>query len=357
LINEFGEKVYQKNLEKSNGDCVISGLSIIAVLGFLLSIAKDREPMLKAMNLSGANPEDVQKEIIDILKNTAVFDSKSKDGVIIKQAVSSTSGDLLEVISSQVKDSFAETIAIKEGDVLYKKVNEWVNDATGGKISSIVEEDPNIFFTFVNIVDLQLKWEREFDQTGEYDFYFEGNKKDSFEMMCQTNEFLYSSDEDVQVIQLPYKEVNGKKLSCMVVLPNKGGNLSDIKLFNNNVQAYIERGQKKMVRLSIPSFKIAEQINLKDIFKELGVPLDLELSNGVKLSESQASVTQKNTVNFNLKGTEATVVTQIGFSKSIIKVDQDLLVNRPFHFVILDGNTAVLRGSVKTPEALQGIKE
>jgi len=211
-----------------------------------------------------------------------------------------------------------------------------------------------------NAVYFKGYWQMPFSQTSTSNkpFYpFNGQSTD-VKTMYQQADLSYTEDEQVQVIQLPYK---GDYLSMLVILPKakdaaamqqlvKG--LTPDKLKSWAIDAKIEE-----VKLSLPKFKLQEDYKMKPLLIDMGMPIaftkqsDFSLFN-VDLPLFVDSVIHKAVIEVDEKGTEAAAATGIVVAiESASAPPVAFKADHPFVFMIKDNKTDAILflGQVNKP--------
>nr|XP_031302656.1 serpin B4-like [Camelus dromedarius] len=90
--------------------------------------------------------------------------------------------------------------------------------------------DSSTALVLVNAIYFKGQWHRKFkeENTVEEEFWLNKDRSKSVQMMKETNDFNFTSLEDMQVkiLEIPYK---GAELSMMLLLPNEVDGLQKVK--------------------------------------------------------------------------------------------------------------------------------
>lgn len=155
----------------------------------------------------------------------------------------------------------------------------------------------------------------------------------------------YTEDEQVQVVELPYK---GDDLSMIVVLPQSKGKSAMQALVKNlsadQIGQWTHNMKIKAVDLQLPKFKMEQDYKMDELLAEMGMPIafgsraDFSLFNN-KLPLAVDSIIHKAVIEVDEKGTVAAAATSIGPVVVSANYDVEFNANRPFMFVIKDNKT------------------
>ena len=164
-------------------------------------------------------------------------------------------------------------------------------------------------------------------------------------LMYGINHFDYMEDEQVQVVELPYK---GDELSMLVVLPKSKEPVAIQKLVANlsttQINQWTEQLENRKVFLIIPKFKLQESYQMESLLTKMGMPIafsnkaDFSLFND-KLPLAVDSVIHKAVVEVDEKGTVAAAATSIVVRVVSASYNAELTADHPFMFMIKDNKT------------------
>lgn len=164
-------------------------------------------------------------------------------------------------------------------------------------------------------------------------------------LMYGINHFDYMEDEQVQVVELPYK---GDDLSMLIVLPKSKDAVAMKNLIKNlnatQVSRWTETLEKKEISLYLPKFKLEESYQMESLLTKMGMPIafgsqaDFSLFND-KLPLAVDSVIHKAVVEVDEKGTVAAAATAIVIDVMSASYNAEFEANRPFMFMIKDNKT------------------
>lgn len=252
-------------------------------------------------------------------------------------------------------------------------MNNWVYDHSEGKISKFVDPSnlsKSTRMVLLNALLLKGSWQSPFptQRTGIKTFKTRQGEQVNCSMMNQVSSLSYFENQDTQIVALPIEELNAN-VSFIVFLPKK----TDTDLYNfyyaqdeskpEGFLSYLDKFEKRMVNLTLPKFIIGQKLNLKAIFRSLGISDALSSSadfsgiDGTKnLFISEAM--HESILSINEGGIFATAASGITFSLKAFR-DSDgieMNVNRPFLYAVYDfaANVLLFLGECQNPVEAPG---
>jgi serpin B len=232
--------------------------------------------------------------------------------------------DLLSVVGLNYGGAFR--LADFSGDPAgaAQQINDAVAEATQGRIRDLLSGplDPQTRLVLTNAIYFKGRWQKAFDKTETRDMPFDaparGDRKGPVDVptMRQTDEFRYFEDENVQVLELPYR---GDLLSMVIVLPRRreADSLAAVErmLDNNALGTWIARLRSRRVEVHLPRFTQTCEFNLSGQLAAMGIidafrPADADFS-GMRSEKDLflSAVLHKAFVEVNEEGTEAAAAT------------------------------------------------
>lgn len=233
-----------------------------------------------------------------------------------------------------------------------KTINGWVEEKTNSKIKDLLPEGSITDQTravITNAVYFLGNWTSQFDEklTKVDDFKISETRTVKTPMMNVEKNFNYILNDDVQILELPYK---GGDLSMLVLLPKENGiQALEEKLSVENLDYWRTNMITKQVNVSIPKFKLETTYSLKNELSKMGMPsafdsesADLSGIDGQKdLYISDAF--HKAFVQVDEKGTEAAAATGIVVgTTSVGPMPEIFRADHPFIFLIQDDRTGLI---------------
>lgn len=161
------------------------------------------------------------------------------------------------------------------------RMNNWLHDHSGGRITKFV--DPSTLsaatkMVLFNALLLKGTWQSPFptQRTGMQPFITVSGQQVSCSMMNQVSSLYYFENDETQIVALPIEDLN-TNISFIVFLPKK----KESDLYNfyyaqdeskpEGFLSYLDKFEKRMINLTLPKFFIGQKLNLKAIFRSLGV--------------------------------------------------------------------------------------
>ena len=338
LIKKLNEKNENENFVFSP-----IGLEIVLCLSSNGAEGETKKEILKVLNYN--NIDKANETCKSILKEF----EKNKDALIIANSI---------LTKVRAKENFIKKGIEYEAKIEelknYRQVNEWAKKKTKNNINKIIDGlDDNIYMILLNALYFESFWDKKFDpQMTQYMDFLNCNDEKQIskvKMMFKRGEKLsYYEDHNLQAVQLNYDE-KAKSINAIVILPHKEIHIdSFIKFFNNEMYEQIIKGlEEKNVNLFIPEFEIEFKINMNEILEELGIKKAFTKEaefKGIteKIPLSIGKVLQKNYINVNEEGTQASSITEVDYvyecSKSKDNNSVDFIADRPFIFILRNKN-------------------
>lgn len=226
-------------------------------------------------------------------------------------------------------------------------INNWVSNKTQGKIPSIIEQiNPEHVMFLINALYFKADWKVPFDPKETQDRGFQLASNETVQvptMMTKKAKYRYLSHRDVELVDIPYG--NGQ-FSMTVLMPNSDISLNkfteslNVIALNNWLNASAEVGYD----LYLPKFKLAYEISLNSVLKQMGMGEAFSGSYGgfsEIFNDNQhhviSEVKHKTFVDVNEQGTEAAAVTSVGIV--VTSLPPSVRVNKPFVYVIREKHT------------------
>jgi serpin B len=176
-------------------------------------------------------------------------------------------------------------------------------------------------------------------------------------MMHQQSYFGYTEDQQVQVVQLPYK---GDDLSMLLVLPKSKDKTAMQQLVeelnSSQVSEWTEQLENKEVSLYLPKFKLEERYQMETLLADMGMPkafdkaAEFDFFNET-LPINIDEVYHQAVVTVDEKGTEAAAATAIVGMYVGMSYPIEFTADHPFMFMIKDNktDTILFLGQVNKP--------
>ena len=336
---------------------VYSPISLYAALGMLTELT-DGETRQQVLDLLGATDTEALRQQINRL-----WISVYQDGdAVCRLANAAFAREDADVKQSAV-DALAEwyfassyrvSMGTEEAD---EAIASWLNQQTGGLLS---EETGNIHTEKENLLRLyntiyyKAGWLKAFEsgQTGTDTFTAADGSKQQTDFMHRTDEGTYRQGEGYTAAP------KSLKYGRMVfVLPEEGVTPESLLQRQGFLSELAEGYDRARVNWSVPRFDVKSSVDLADALKALGVAdaFEADKADFTPLTDNIAyvsSVMQAARVKIDEEGVEAAAYTELVAADSgpmerppVVEMN----LNRPFAFVIFDGNDVPLFvGTVQT---------
>jgi len=361
---KFGLNLYSKILEQGKDKNIfISPLSVSIALSMTFngSDGTTKDDMAKALQFSNMTLDNVNAGN-EILKRKLETVSS---GVQVNIA-NSLWGNKDFVFPSKFVEDNNKFYDAKLTSLDFSKkesvdaINKWVSDSTNKKIEKMVEQiDPATFLYLINAIYFKGTWTDKFDKdlTTDANFTLVDGKQKTVSMMERMGEFRYLEKAgEFQAIKLPYGE--SQEVSMYVFLPAKESNLTNFNksLTSENLEAWFTQFKTSNGLLDLPKFKLEYELILNDSLKALGMSSAFDSNaNFTKLGGGFISeVKHKSFVDVNEEGTEAAAATSVAITKTSMPLEKpfNMIVDRPFVFAIVDGqtNSILFMGNIVEPK-------
>jgi serine protease inhibitor len=364
--NELGFKLLKEVEADENNNIFISPTSLFMALSMIYNGADGvtKEEIARVLHSEGIDVEELNKANASMM---SVLNKEVED-IQLNIANSIWLNDKFTFqkdFANSNKNYFNAEIA--EIDIADSKspeqINNWVKEATNGKIEKIVDSslDANLVAVLINAIYFKGTWTHEFDknETDARPFHVRDGSVKIVPLMAMTEEFSYLENEKFQAITLPYGD---GEMSMKVFLPKENSSLEEFKtmLTSENWAAWQKEFEVEKGTILLPKFQLEFEASLNEALKSLGMATAFdENANFTKMinEDDHVSITnvkQKTFIEVNEEGTEAAAVTgiEMGITSAPINQPFHMEVNRPFFFAITEDatDTILFMGSISNPE-------
>jgi len=352
----FGLKLLGQLLaDPEAGNVFISPLSATILLSMVASATEGdaRRQMLTSLGLDPS--VDPSSEIAQTIQRLAKSDSNAQ--LELAQAVWAQKGlDLSPTYVAKLRDDYKAEMANLDftSPQAVKTVNDWVDNATHHKITSIVESfDPTTVGFLVNAAYFHALWTIEFsglNRLGDFTTFAGGAAR--VPIMRRDQNVVQLTTPDYWAALLPYK---GGRFSALVILPSKVLSPREFSSFLTlsrwtsamdhlrkavgptfgakcQDQGFGDSGVSCDGTLEMPKFELEYKSDLNKALNAVGYPVPAGMPgfcSGCFLS----LVIQKTYLKVDEKGTTAAAVTG-GVVDTALR--QEMVVNRPFALALID---------------------
>lgn len=259
--------------------------------------------------------------------------------------------DYLDVISKHYGGRISNLDFINDTENSRIIINTYIEKQTKDKIKNLIEKgniEARTRVVLTNAVYFKGKWLYEFDKSKTRDMDFNITSSNIIKVptmeMQTSNEFKYIENDELQMIELPYK---GNKISMYVILPKDTRNFMQKYLTKENLDKYFsEMTETKLETIRLPKFKYEDDYSLKAPLSELGMmsAFDPDMADFSGMTGNKTlyigKVIHKSFIEVDEVGTEAVAATAVVIGKNVsIDRPKNFVANRPFIFLIREKKT------------------
>jgi serine protease inhibitor len=244
-------------------------------------------------------------------------------------------------------------------------VNNWAEKKTHGKIKDVVSFPfpPLTKVILADAIYFKGKWAEPFDrnETKPRVFHLPDGGEKQMPMMSQHRHFSYQETDDFQAVQMSYA---GNRLEMILFLPKTNSSPQKllVKLSGSSWQDdAMSQFEDREGTVAFPKFKLDYNVELNEPLENLGMRQAFSSSANFSAMSDESlfisEVKQKSFIAVDEEGTEAAAVTGISVAalgpEPVPQPPFEMIVDRPFFFVIADGRTQTIlfMGIVNEPNA------
>ncbi|KAJ8872138.1 hypothetical protein PR048_025740 [Dryococelus australis] len=273
---------------KKSQNAVVSPLSLHVALAFLSQGAKSstKEQIIKAAYLP--TDDDVTQDgframltplrmgegVSSYVQDTANYTLALADAAFIERTFPMKKSFRQVARANFMADSKNVDFASNTNGAI-DVINQWVRNNTAGKIKKLIsqgEVNSQTKFVLANALYFNGSWENGFDssKTRKRPFHVDSQTTVQTDMMTTTNRFNYSYSNELkaQVLALNYKDCD---VRMVIALPDNVGGLEALESRINSLEKIKLRLYPQQVNVTLPKFKIAQEIEYSPILKKLGI--------------------------------------------------------------------------------------
>ncbi|KAL5287309.1 SERPINI1.2 family protein [Megaselia abdita] len=262
-------------------------------------------------------------------------------------------------LSRKSFDSGAENMDFAKSTESEKKINDWVEKETNGKIKNLLSPgtiDGDTSALLVNAIYFKGEWESPFPHmnTRKMEFYSTPGKPAQADFMYDEDYFTYGAVEDLDATAVEMKYKNGD-FSMVIVLPNDKDGLSRLasKVQNNyNLMKVSEKLSSNKIDIYIPKFEMEYELDLNQPLSKMGIKTMFtnqadfhELFKGSAPPVKISKAFHKAVIKVDEAGSEAAAATYLKAYPMSLSLDQkQFKADHPFLWYIKDKNNIYFMG-------------
>jgi serine protease inhibitor len=354
-FSTFGFSLVQKLETPGQQNLLISPASIEMALGMVYAGAtgKTAKAMSRALGIDSSSREAALNELAGL---QATLENPGQ-GVTLKMANAAWIDDSIR-LSERFSTDLAETFKTKMETVVHfndpttiSRINNWVSDATEGKISRLLENPPTPPMFLANAVYFHALWDSPFPKqsTQEQPFYRADGSNLTIKMMRQKGHFRYAKAPGYAVVALPYVD---NRFAMYCFLPDQ-----DVDALVEELKKLSWSDLSRTLRLTegsvaLPKFKFEYGASLNQALSELGLEIafDARRAQFTRMVDGSrrlyiGGVLHKTFLEVAEEGSTAAAVTGIQMKATAMmrpNEEFNLVFNRPFVAAVADGKSGTI---------------
>jgi serine protease inhibitor len=352
--NAFGFSLAEKLEAPGKPNRLISPLSIELALGMVYTGASGgtAEAINRVLRFDSTSREAAIAELSS-LQQMLLDPGK---GITLKIANALWIADsirLNQAFSSDLSKSFntkLESARFRDPATL-SRINDWVSNATEGKISGFLDSPPSPPMFLANAVYFHAQWNSPFQKqlTHEQPFYPADGSNMTVQMMRQNGSFPYAKGAGFAVVALPY---TGNRFAMYCFLPDEG---VDTLLDQLKKSSWAELAGNLRIRrgsVALPKFKLEYSAGLNQalIGLGMGIAFDRDRAQFSRMIEGSqklyiGGVLHKTFLEVDEAGSTAAAATGIQMqATAMVRPNEEfnLVFDRPFIAAIADQRSGTI---------------
>ena len=272
---------------------------------------------------------------------------------------------LRSTFAARVKDLFHPEIQSGnlETPETMKAINNWVAQATDGRITDLLQQPPKPPLILIDAVYFKGAWEKPFSVAQDFpsQFHRDIGGPSEVTMMKRSLSAPYLATDDFQAIKLPY---DGGALEMVLILPDKATDLAALvqRLRDASWKNTLTEFSEASGSITLPKFKVSYRNSLIAPLTELGIKAIFQPSGDfAPMFEDPhkffvSGLIQQVYIRVDENGSEAAAATEVQIQATAMLRPRltpfNLVLDRPFLFAIVDDDSGQLLfvGVLRDPE-------
>ena len=354
--NDFAFRLFDQLAQHDAGaNRFCSPVSIAIALAMATNGARGQtqKAMAKTLGIDKLDLQGVNQGYAALLGGLTSLDPKVETNVANSLWVSADAEVKPEFVETGQTAYQAEIRTIKFDGKAAEVINEWVEQKTNRRIKRLLSANdlpPTTLMALLNAIYFKGAWTRAFEAklTRDGDFTNADGSKQKAKLMRQSGKFGYFSDEQMQIVRLPY---GAKRTSMVIVLPQPEVKIDEFArgLTAERWSQWTRPLMSREGNVVLPRFKVEYEIMLNDVLSAMGMEIafsDQADFSGmfVKDNATISAVKHKAFVEVNEEGTEAAAATAVVMAKTLSLGPGPFrfVADRPFFYAIQDGETGAI---------------
>ena len=342
-IADLSVRIFQKAVEKP-GNMLVSPIAAISALSAILRGASGSTKA--QLEEQGITPDGLAPILEAFQDERSCAELATVIWMNDRQGLTFNENRIQEIAA----DPNSEVFQTADLEQARGQINDWCNQKTKGMIPEMVDQlAPNELMRLVNALVFDGKWCYAYQPCNVYDRTFtniRGEKQDI--PFLHSTESLFLRDRNATGFMKPYL---GGQYAFAALLPNEGISLEDYirTLTGQRLQRILRHPLSHEVLTAMPKFSARSDVDLKAIFRDLGVTDAFDMANAdfSNLCHSDdpdtslylESFRQKGYIDVNERGTQALALTGIEtlcLTSSAKPEPYRVYLDRPFLYMIVD---------------------
>ena len=373
--NDFVASFYRQLAQEGEGNLFYSPYSLYTAMGVVYAgAAGNTAAEFEDVMGIGAPPDQFHRNLnsldLTLLNDSVRPGAENSEEEGFQPTLSVANGlwiqDGLEVlpgflhtVTANYGIGLAQLDFRKSPDGAAAAINQWVDEATQGKIMQVISRDSitdDTSLVVTNAVYFKGDWEDQFEEeeTTDQPFYLLDRQEIQVPMMFQVNNYGRQVGDGYQAVELPYE---GNRFTLLVVMPDEGTfEAFEESLTGERLQAIIENLGSSKVILRMPRFKLEHSFSAREGLQALGLsdafnrgladfsPVADKL-NGAPVEQIWIEdAVQKAFVEVNEEGSEAAAATAVSFGIALSEPPPpvEITIDRPFIFLLRHSDTGAV---------------
>ena len=367
-LSTFSWKVFQQTVSEHDAaeNLMISPLSVASALYMAYNGAEGttRSEMEAALSLANISPEMLNGSFTALtsLLEEPILGSRLRaaNSFFWDESRINVNEEFLETLESYFDAEVAKDNFLTNKQQVLDNINQWVDDATEGRIDKILNDikDEEVAF-LINALYYLGDWMEPFDPDLTYDSPFLLPDGSSIEVptLSQDNAFLNYRGDDYTAVECTMAD---SSYAMWFVLPDADQTV-DQWIASNSIeeleQTFASKARRERIILRLPKFELKYDIELSKVLKAMGMPaaFNPQAANFNGLGSSPigniyiSRVQHKTFFKLDEKGVEGAAVTAIGFG--VTSLPPTVSLDRPFLALLMHKptGTMVFAGKVEDP--------
>lgn len=324
----------------------------------LAMLGADQETAVNLAKLIGYDDDPVEclKQLKHKLDDFAKLDSINQSAGVFVNGQLGLKPDYIESAKKEL-DSIIDSINVNDPSASAAKINKWVSAKTDGKIDDLIKPDVINAQTLAILMSTTLfkgQWAEKFERIDDQTFHgSKGAVKTPFMRLKKKKHFSAFVDDGLTLVGIPYED----DMMMTIAMPEGDLGAFEAKLKGPNAlvdmminQCHHQRGD---VQVTMPMFSVKSELNMKDIFTQLGHSKLFDQSirhNYSRMTDADVFISDaihQATIDVDENGTVAAAATAVVMMLRCMPAPPQIItIDKPFLFVLHKNDNILFAGRV-----------